>query len=351
MPENAQDENRWLDEQLKTVGELVSMGSNALRQGQNAQGSQALEEAEKILDMAEIETDELLKTRARVFNELGVVHQRRGQLEESRKYHGMAADICDELIEKGNDFAANSAATHLNLSSIHLALGEQDEARRCGEKALKLLEGLDEEAEGEREGPDPLELGARQNLAVIYARQEEWEKANEAMEQAYQLAEELAEAGRANFQTQIAQGCQQLSVILFDAERFDEALRWGRAAEELSEAAYEAMGQRVLPVYIISQINLISYHEKLGQFADAEDCLWKALDVAGEDPRILQRGVLFYETCRKQADARLEQGNLPRDEVKEGYDEIMDRVESAGGLKAVQDKAKEIRQRQRGGRG
>ena len=348
--ESTQDRDRWLSKQLKEANDLVGMGGQALRRGQTAAGAQALAEAEAILDMAEVDSHELLKTRARVFNELGVVHQRQGRLDESKSYHKKAAGICDELIEAGDNFAANSAATHLNLSSIHLALGEVEKAQECGEKALGLLQGLseaesekDEDGDAARRGPDPLELGALQNLAVIYARKEQWEKANESMAGAQKLALELAAAGQKNFLAQLAQGCQQLSVIEFEHQRFDDALRWGRAAEELSEQAYEALGSNVLPVYIISQLNLISYQEKMGNFADAEDSLWKALEVAGNDPRILQRGVIFYETCRKQADPRLEEGNLPRDEVDAGYEELMERVEAAGGLKAVQQKAQQGR--------
>ena len=350
MSENAQDTQKWLDAQINAAGKLVTIGGKALRQGRTSQGAEVLTEAEAILDMAEIESDRLQKMRARVFNELGVVYQRRNQLKQSRDYHGRAADICDELIAKGDDFAANSAATHLNLSSIHLALGDRDEARSSGEKALELLARIDRQEldeESPRKGPDPLELGARQNLAVIYAREENWSKANEMMEEASRLVDDLADAGRPDFLAQLAQGCQQLSVLLFENERYDDAFRWGTKAEKLSERAYENLGQRVLPVYIISQINLISYNEKLGRFADGEDCLWKALDVAGNDPRVLQRGVAFYETCRKQADVRLEKGNLPREEVQAGYAELMERVEAAGGIKAVHEKAKQTRQRRR----
>lgn len=343
MSDIADDTEQWLDAQLNAAEELAKIGSKALQQRRTNDGAAALEEAEVILDMAEEETDRLLQLRARVFNELGVVQQRKKQVEESRDYHARAAEICDELIESGTDFASNGAATYLNLSSVELALGDADRARQSGEKALTLLRAAREQAEGDDGGPDPLELGARQNLAVIYAQQGAWDEANEVMERAGEMAEELADAGRASFLAQFAQGCQQLSVILFEDERYEDALHWGREAEVMSERAYEALGQRVLPIYIISQINLISYNEKLGRYADGEDCLWKALDVAGDDPRILQRGVGFYETCRKQADKRLERGNLPRDEVEEGYEELRERVEAAGGLEEIRQKARQMR--------
>ncbi|RAL21543.1 hypothetical protein DL240_11845 [Lujinxingia litoralis] len=338
------EDTRWLDAQLKAVQDLVNVGSQALRQNQNAAGAQALREANVILDMAEDESDEVLKLRARVSNELGVAHQRLNMLEESLGYHGKAAEICTALIERGEHFEANSAATHLNLSSIFIAMGRAAEALEAGQKAIELIGVLREREEA---GVDALELGANQNMAVIYAREERFDEADAAMERAYELSQTLAEAGQANFQAQLAQGCQQLSVILFDMERYEHALRWGRSAEELSEKAFEALGQPVLPVYIISQINLISYYERLGRFADAEDCLWKALDVAGNDAQILKRGVVFYETCRKQADARLEEGNLPRDEVEESFEELSARIEKLGGMEAVDRALQQAQQRGR----
>ena len=344
MADHVDDPNHWLDAQIEAAGRLVTVASKALRQRKTTQGAEALAEAEAILEMAERETDRLLKMRARVFNEFGVVHQRRDELPRSADYHRRAADICDDLMEEGDrQFASNTAATYLNLSSVLLAMGEEDEAQARGERAIELLDELDED-DTDSEGPNPLELGARQNLAVIYARQGDWEKSEETMSTAREIAEELADAGRPNFLAQLAQGCQQLSVIFFENDRHDGALSWGRAAEELAEQAFDTMGQQVLPIYIVSQINLISYNEKLGRFADGEDCLWKALDVAGNDPRVLQRGVAFYETCRKQADKRLEKGNLPREEVDDGYEELMGRVEAAGGLEKIQQQARRARQ-------
>lgn len=343
MSNIADDNERWRNAQLDAAEQLAKIGSKALQQRRTDDGAEALEEAEVILEMAEETTERLLQLRARVFNELGVVQQRKKRVEASRDYHARAADICDQLLDEGVDFASNSAATYLNLSSVELALGDADQARESGEKALELLDRARENGDDEESGPDPLELGARQNMAVIYAQQKAWDEANEAMERAGEMAQALADAGRASYLAQFAQGCQQLSVILFENDRYEDALDWGRKAEEMSERAYEVLGQRVLPIYVISQINLISYNEKLGRYADGEDCLWKALDVAGDDARILHRGVGFYETCRKQADSRLEKGNLPRDEVEDGYEELRQRVEAAGGLDAVQQKARRMR--------
>ncbi|MBA2663246.1 MAG: tetratricopeptide repeat protein [Bradymonadaceae bacterium] len=321
-----------LDLQLEAARLLIDAGSQNLRQANVLAASDAMEEASAILDMAEESTEEVLKLRARVLNELGVVSQRKNQLDQARDYHREASKMCDELNARGIDFRGNGAATHLNLSSILVASGELDEALEAGKKAIVLIEAL--RADGQQ-GAEGLALGAHQNMALILARKGELDSADAEMTNAIELAKKLGEQGAPNISVQAAQGCQQLSVAMFEAQKFDRALSWGRVAAELSEKAYEAHGQPVLGVYIVSQINLISYHERLGQFAEAEDGLWKALEVAGNDAQIMRRGLAFYEACRKQADVRLEAGNLPREEVDEGYEEIKARIEAIGGLPAL----------------
>jgi tetratricopeptide (TPR) repeat protein len=331
---DSEEIERYLEAQLAEVQALVGIGGQALRQGQIEASEEALSEAEAILDMAEVESLEHRKLKARVFNELGVLHQRRGDPGRSRDSHQVAADLCKEILKEDARFAINAAATHLNLSSVELASGSVESAMASCETALKLLEGASEEEKASGTYPTLL-LGAHQNLAVISARADQWERANQAMEEALDAAEQIPVVNQASYVVQVAQGCQQLSVMLFSAKRHEEALRWGRKADELSAQGVEALGEPALPVYVISQLNLISYHEKLGNFADAEDGLWKALDVAGKDPRILLRGLTFYETCRKQADPRLEAGNLPRSEVDAGLEELMAQVEDAGGIDQI----------------
>lgn len=327
--------------QIQAARQLVDAGSQALRQNNIVGAHEAMLEANAILDMAQEADEESLKLRARVLNELGVIHQRQNQLEVARDYHHGAAKICDELMASGVEFRGNSAATHLNLSSILVGLEDFEAALEMGRKAIALTTELREEGEL---GAEPLALGASQNMSLVLARLGKLDEADEEMHRAVDLAKRLNEQGVPNVSVQAAQGCQQLSVAMFEAELLDRALSWGQVASELAEKAYEVHGQPVLGVYVVSQINLISYNEKLGEFADAEDCLWKAVEVAGNDPQILRRGLVFYETLRKQTDARLEAGNLPREEVDEGYEEVKERIESIGGLPPLEQSSGGVEQ-------
>ena len=320
----------WQQRQHEATRALIQQGSQALRQNDLQLAQRALSEAAIILDMAFYEEHEGAKLRAQAFNELGVVHQRAGDLESSRGFHDQSAKMCDQLLEEGVvEFRGNSAATHLNLASVCATIGDMEAANAAAERSIEVVELMLEEA-----GAHIANLGTAsyQTLASVRAHLNKVDEAGESMKRAIEIAQMGIDEGQTGLYANIAQGCQQLSVILFQNEEFDAAFTWGREAERLSETAFEEVGQDTLPIYIVSQINLISFSEQTGQFSAAEDSLWKAVELIGNDPRLLKRGKDFYEFCRKQADKRLNDGDLPRDEVESGYADLLERIEEIGGI-------------------
>lgn len=322
--------SKWADRKTEASKSLLQQGSEALRSNNIDLARAALTEAAIVLDMVSQESREVLELRAQAFNELGVVHQRGGDLETARNFHHQAAQLCDKLVDDGlANFRGNAAATHLNLSNICAAMNDAEAAVSAVNRAKEIADALLEEGE---EAIKTMRVAIYLTVATLEASLEHYDVANEAMTEALSGAREVIEAGNQGLYVQAVQGCQQLSVIFFQNEKYDDALRWGKEAEELSEQAFENLGQEVVSMYVVSQINLISYNEKLSNFADAEDSLWKAIELVGNDPRLLERGQNFYEHCRKQADSRLEEGNLPREEVEQGYEDILERIEEIGGL-------------------
>lgn len=319
----------WTDRELDTARQLVGQASQALRQNNVAAARAGLTEADAILDMSGGQAVEALQLRAQIQNELGVSFQRQNDLEQAEKLHRRAIETCEQLIERDVDFRGNAAATYLNLASVVAAKNDLVSARKANERALELIDELREAGE---DGVDSLAMGAHQNQALIFGRNARWDDASAQLDRLLEVAEKMAARGEKHALPQAAQACQRLSVQLFEAGEHERALDWGRKAEELSEEAFNTLGQDVLPIYVVSQINLISYFERMGRFADAEDALWKALEVSGNDPEIVRRGKAFYENCRKHADNKLEAGDLPREEVEEGLAELDEIIEEMGGL-------------------
>ena len=114
----------WIERQTEATKSLLGQGSEALRQDNLDLAQAAITEAAIILDMSPIENDgPTNELRARAFNELGVVYQRRGDVQASLNFHNQAAALCRVIIEQGNeDFLSNSAATHLNFASVALSV-------------------------------------------------------------------------------------------------------------------------------------------------------------------------------------------------------------------------------------
>lgn len=326
-------DTRWYNRQLEVGRSLAQQGSQALRQGDFNTANAAFREASAVLDMAEDDTIEILKLRAQVMNETGFILQRAGDVEGAIERHRVAAELCAEVIAAGEEFRSNAAATNINLAGLLAGTGALEQARTVSDLALDYARSLASEG-SDAEHSNNLIFGANQNHAMILAKTGNWDEAHDALKRSMELVETLA-AKNANIYAQGAQGCQQLSVLHFHEEQFERALEWGRRAEELSEKAYQALGEPVLGVYVTSQINLVSFYEKQDEFADAESALFKAIEVVGNHPQILLRAKAFYEQCRKLADNKLEAGNLPREEVDEGYEEILERIEQAGGLEEL----------------
>ncbi len=324
-------ELNWRERQTQASQSLLQQGSQALREGNLDLARMALTESAIVLDMAPEDTEDVRKLRAQAFNELGVVHQRGNDVATAKTFHEQAALLCRRIIDEDGDksFRGNSAATHLNLANLSAAAGDMDTARNALVYAQKTVDELLEENEPTI---NTMASAIYMTKASMHASQEEFDEADASMTRGLEISREVIDGGNKALYVQATQGCQQLSVQFFQSEQFDNALKWGRVAEELSEEAFEELGQDVVSIYIVSQINLISYNEKLFNFADAEDSFGKAIDLVGNDPRLLKRGKDFYEFCRKQSDARLAEGGLPRDEVEDGYADVLERIEEIGGL-------------------
>lgn len=328
----------WQVKQVEAAKALTQQGSQALRQNQMPVAEAALTEAAIILDMVEQPTVEVNKVRAQIFNEVGFIRHRQNQLDEAQALHERAVGMCDELMAAGEEFRGNTAATAINLAGILAQKGDFARAQEVNQRAVDLAEQLF--AEGASGQASNLAFGANQNLAVIAGRAGDFETANKAMERALEVAEALSDDLKKQMAVQIAQGAQQLSVMMFQQEQKQDALKWGRVAEIQSEKAYDTHGEQVLPVYVTSQINLISFFESVEEYANAENALFKALDVVGDHPQILERGVAFYSELRKLSNERLEAGNLPREEVEESYREVSKRFKAAKAkLEAAQAQA------------
>lgn len=117
-----------------------------------------------------------------------------------------------------------------------------------------------------------------------------------------------------------------------------EDFRW--ISEDISTTGlvtdpHEAIGELLglleneeLPVS--TSMLLFTYYERYGRFASAEDILFHAMDDHPAEPEFARLGMAFYERLESAEDDRLERGGLPRDEVREGLEQLRRRIRRAG---------------------
>lgn len=322
--------NEWVEKQSYVAQQIIEMGRHALESGNIAGAEESIMEAIAIVDMASAEAPdsiEILKIKARANNELGFIFHRTERLDRALELHEETLKLCIKMTEEGEEFRVNTAACHINIASVLGGLEKSKIARTHSEKAIELANELIEAGQEVVQAKN-IALGAYFNISVNDAKAKHFEEALHELNQGLEHIPFLREHEASGIDIQGAQACQQISVLLFESDHFDDALKVGERALNFSEKAYEKLGESSLPVYLTSQMNLISYYEKTTAYGDAEDCLWKAVDMIGNHPQILERGQAFYETCRNQADARLEAGGLPREEVNEGLIEVKERLAS-----------------------
>src|SRR6185437_4298898 len=78
-----------------------------------------------------------------------------------------------------------------------------------------------------------------------------------------------------------------------------------------------------LPVH--TSALLMQHYETTGQFAKAEDALFAIVESEPANAAAVDFGISFYERLLGHSDEQLAEGNLPRDEVKSGLEELRQR--------------------------
>jgi hypothetical protein len=80
------------------------------------------------------------------------------------------------------------------------------------------------------------------------------------------------------------------------------------------------------PLPLHTEAGLMQYFESIGQYAKAEDALYRMLEAEASNRAAMEFGVQFYDRLRRRTDEELALGNLPRAEVEAGLAELKSRV-------------------------
>lgn len=311
---------------LDAVSELVRLAIRSAETGHWDGASQHLDEAsaayQAIPPAAAAKEARYLAVGAAIAEGKGQLALRAAHVEEG-VYHLEQAVALRAAEEEagGSPQPLPLSVSLINLTGACHRLGRFDDALRYNQLALERLRPLDQP-------PARIFLAAaieaRGNLLSLMDRHAD---ALAALAESGALAAELAAQG-------LPGAPQLLTEILVAHARAAakagdplDALRLSQAAADAAWERFEKDPQAdkdALSHFVAAQMNLVTFAEQAGRFAQGEDALFKVLRLAGPDPRVIARGMAFYDKLLTLGDEHLEAGNLPRDEVEESRAQLLE---------------------------
>ena len=147
---------------------------------------------------------------ARCYNALGNCYYGLGRPQKALEFYNKALKMREEL--SGSDYHYDMPVYKNQIGTVHEDKGEYEEAVKCYKDALELLEEL--KCLGYED-----EALFRRNLANVYARQEKYKEAEEEAEKAFKIRHEIL-----GNHPDTVRSIFQLGVIQVKLETYDKAL-------------------------------------------------------------------------------------------------------------------------------
>ena len=147
---------------------------------------------------------------ARCYNALGNCYYGLGRPEKALEFYSKALKMREEL--SGSDYHYDMPVYKNQIGTVHEDKGEYDEAVKCYKDALELLEEL--KCLGYED-----EALFRRNLANVYVRQEKYKEAEEEAEKAFKIRHKIL-----GNHPDTVRSIFQLGVIQANLETYDKAL-------------------------------------------------------------------------------------------------------------------------------
>ncbi len=315
--------DNWLEKQLKTTRELISDGAAAVGENRLVDAEDKLREASVVLASALTITDDVLTLRITVFRELAMIATRTSDTATALQNYRKALDAADQLAQRGEHPVLMERGTILvNVGGIHAATGRVEEGIESSKRAVELFDELGE-------GPNValMRTFALYHLGACQLGDGDLEGGATTLRRAAEDGRGLSDDGNPDVSPILVEILTHLARALANTGEPEEAWSIAGEATERALALYDASGSdENLAQYLQGELDVVSYAEMAGRFDDAEDSFFKVLDLAGDNPDVLNRGMKFYDALLTRTDEELEAGGLPREEVEDSRRELMARA-------------------------
>lgn len=315
--------DNWLERQMATVKELIEEGGQMTKENRFSEAEKRLQEAEIILDSAEDISDDVLHMRTVVFNDLGIIASRTNAPPRALHYYRKCVQAAEALAARGEKKVYLERITTLvNMGVLCAATQNPSEGIQVSERALELLE----ESQDDGNHASLMGLMARYHLGLNQHLAGLKDEAADNMKKAADVVVHQMEKGE-GVQPILAELLSNAARVQADKGDFENAAVYARKGADLALAMFEAQqNQAFLRQFVAMEMDLVTFHERCGRFAQAEDSLFKVLDLLPDDPNVVKRGEAFYQKLLGLSDEELEAGDLPREEVQESLEDLRKRA-------------------------
>jgi tetratricopeptide (TPR) repeat protein len=314
--------DNWLDKQLQTTRELITEGGEALNDNRLVDAENKLREASIILDSAETITNEVLSLRLTVFTELAVIATQTGDAATGLKHYLRALEAGDELADRGEPLEMRLGGILVNIGGIYATSGKMDEGIEASRRAAALFDEVEED-----ERLPLMKAFAAYHLGVCLVGRRDLDEGASVLEDAAARARSMAEGGGEQVLPILVEILTHLARTRAELGDREDAWTLGNEGATVALNLYEDTGSRTnLAQYLQAELDLVSHAEITGRFGHGEDALFRVLDIAGDDPDVVERGKAFYDAVLLRTDEELKQGGLPREEAEESRRELLARI-------------------------
>jgi len=251
---------------------LFRLGRVAWRQGRLDDALELYERARA--SAIELGDDEL---RAAIENGVGSVYCQRGIFTQARASFAVASELAVSAKLRGR--------IQINIGALALLLGDVDEARESYERAVELLDSINDE--------EALTL-ALHNLALAHSEEQDFEAAEKAFERCLVLAEKRGD------KSVMAGAMLNQAELRCEAERYPEAIERSEKSLALFGELEDESG-RAAALRVQGEI-----YRKMHQLEEAEPRLKEAIRIAGR----LQLLTLEAEAARELGMVKAGRGDV-----------------------------------------
>ncbi len=314
--------------EVKKLREVLTSARQQQATGNLRGALEQVKGAKEKLDLIQSDAPETIELRSALYAEMALIHQRLRDARTALKFHQQAEEESRRLPmdqEGGEKYRLQLATTLINMTGLYAQQRMTDEGMAKAEEAISLLEGL---SENHAKASRMLRIGAYQNQASLFLEKRDLSSAERVLTSLLELGTEVVAEGGTQLLPQLIESSGRLAALLRGRRDFEGAATVVERSERWAEAAYNADHPAGRALYVGTQLQMVDVRYAQLRFDQAEDHLWKAIDIAG-DGRTLTIGTGFYLMLLRHSDELLNEGSLPKEEVVESLTELMERVVAA----------------------